>query len=185
MIDQDRFKQFKIRGYRAEYMSGRVRTSIPLQIRALREQRGLNQTEYAKVTGKKQSVISRLENTEYGRVSVQTLLDIAAALDIALVVKYCTHEDFVGLMSAVSDEALFVEGFSDTRWEAARTNVVDEVASYSVGQLSIGLQDSLWGRKEQAAVSNISGQRTRRLKSLSEGKPTNIQRAGMQGRQAA
>jgi transcriptional regulator with XRE-family HTH domain len=68
---------------------------IAYQIQALREKTGLNQTDFAKKIGKKQSVVSRLEDTEYGRVTVQTLLDIACALDIALVVKFASYPDFL------------------------------------------------------------------------------------------
>ena len=95
MKSRNRWQAFERKEYRDGYVASRVRTSIALQIRALREQRSLSQREFADRLGKPQSVISRLENTEYGRVSVQTLLDIAAALDIALVVKFCALREFL------------------------------------------------------------------------------------------
>jgi ribosome-binding protein aMBF1 (putative translation factor) len=112
VIPHNRRQKFENKIYRDTYMSGRVRTRIALQIRALREQRDLSQTDFAGWLGKPQSVVSRLENTEYGRVTVQTLLDIASALDIALVVKFCTFDDFFTQMLDVSDRALSVESFS-------------------------------------------------------------------------
>lgn len=94
-------------------MASRVRTNIALQVRGLREQRGLNQTEYAQLLGKPQSVLSRLENTAYGKVSVQTLLDIAHALDVALVVRFCGYDEFFRMMGDVSPNALRVQSFEE------------------------------------------------------------------------
>jgi transcriptional regulator with XRE-family HTH domain len=68
---------------------------IAYQIQALREKTDLNQTDFAGKVGKTQSIVSRLEDPEYGRVTVQTLLDMACALDVALVVKFASYPDFL------------------------------------------------------------------------------------------
>ena len=88
-------EKFASKKYRDGYLQSRVRGFIAYQIQALREKLGLTQAQFAELTGKKQSVISRLENTEYGKVSVQTLLDIACATDVALVVKFASYPDFL------------------------------------------------------------------------------------------
>ncbi|MGF1623284.1 MAG: helix-turn-helix domain-containing protein [Alphaproteobacteria bacterium] len=116
MLYREDFERFKDKDYRDEFVSSLVRSGIAAQIRALRTQAGITQQEFAAVTGKTQSVISRLESTEYGRVSVQTLLDIACAREVALVVKFMSHEDFFDHMgpAALRPDALRVETFSET-----------------------------------------------------------------------
>jgi transcriptional regulator with XRE-family HTH domain len=83
-----------------------VRGGIAYQIQGLRQKSGLNQTDFAEKVGKKQSVISRLENTEYGKVTVQTLLDVACANDVALVVQFVSYPDFLARTSDMSEAAL-------------------------------------------------------------------------------
>lgn len=59
-----------------------------------------------KQTGKPQSVISRLENDEYGRVTLKSLLDIASGMDVALVVQFVSYPEFLRRYSDFSDAKL-------------------------------------------------------------------------------
>ena len=95
MSDRNDLAKFDRKAYRDGYLQTKVRGWIAYQIQALREKTGLNQTDFAKKIGKTQSVVSRLEDTDYGSVSMQTLLDIACALDVALVVKFASYPDFL------------------------------------------------------------------------------------------
>jgi hypothetical protein len=61
-----------------------------------------------------QSVVSRLENPDYGKVTVQTLLQVAIALDIALLVRFCSYPDFLAAIADVSPEAFAVENIYET-----------------------------------------------------------------------
>jgi transcriptional regulator with XRE-family HTH domain len=75
--------------YRAEFVRERVRSSVALQIRALREQRdGMTQKQLGHAIGKAQTWISVLEDPEYGKMSVATLLSLAEAFDIDLEIKF-------------------------------------------------------------------------------------------------
>jgi len=95
VFDLSKLAKFARKEYRDSYLQTQVRGGIAYQMQALREKFGLSQTAFAEKTGKKQSVISRLENTEYGRASIQTLLDIACSLDVALLVKFVSYPDFL------------------------------------------------------------------------------------------
>jgi len=75
--------------YRAEFVRERVRSSVALQIRALREQRNrMTQKQLGDAIGKAQTWISVLEDPEYGKMSVATLLSLAAAFDTDLEIKF-------------------------------------------------------------------------------------------------
>jgi transcriptional regulator with XRE-family HTH domain len=172
VIARDRWYKFESKDYRDAYMASRVRASIALQIRALREQRRLSQTDFANRLGKPQSVLSRLENTEYGRVTVQTLLEIASALDVALVVKFCTYRDFFNQMSDTSDRALSVESFSSRQLEPATVASLGESAPS--GQEEEGPRASPQVSLSDALVSQVTGPP---LSQSSRGKAPGISRA--------
>lgn len=72
-------------GWQAE-----VKAALARQITALRG--GRSQAAFGKLIGKPQSVVSRLEDPNYGKVTLQTLLDIATKLDVALLVRFTSHD---------------------------------------------------------------------------------------------
>jgi transcriptional regulator with XRE-family HTH domain len=112
--DLSEFVELKDKEFRDEYMSSHVRAGICYQLQALREQLGLTQTEFARLVGKPQTVISRLENVERSRVSTQTLLDIACGLDIALLVRFVDYPTFLHFTKDVTPESLWVETFGQS-----------------------------------------------------------------------
>lgn len=114
MIDLNTLHKFANKKYRDGFLQAQVRGRIAYQIQALRRKFGLTQSEFAERTGKKQSVISRLENTEYGKVSVQTLLDIAAGLNVALVVQFVSFPEFLKRSTDMSDAALQPETIDES-----------------------------------------------------------------------
>lgn len=110
----DKLRKFIRKEYRDGYMQTQVRGGIAYQIKALREKFGMSQSKFASVTGKKQSVVSRLEDVEYGKVSVQTLLDIASSLDVALLVRFVSYPEFLSRYSDMSVKALQPDTISES-----------------------------------------------------------------------
>ena len=110
--DLNKLQKFLDDAYRASYLEGHVKGSIAYQIQALREQAGLNQTEFGQLIGKPQSVVSRMESTEYGGANVSTLVEIANRLKIGLQIRFC---DFETVLSAnLSPDGLKVESIQQT-----------------------------------------------------------------------
>jgi transcriptional regulator with XRE-family HTH domain len=110
--DLDELTKFLSESYRASYLDSYVKGSIAYQIQALREKTGLNQTKFGELIGQPQSVVSRLEDTEYGGVNINTLLKIANRLGVGLQVRFCNFETV--LNADVSPAAMAVENISET-----------------------------------------------------------------------
>lgn len=92
--------------YRDGFLEVTTRASVAFQIRALRQKFGLSQSEFAAKVGKKQSVISRLEDPEKSKASVQSLIEIAQANDVALLVQFVSYPEFLAGTEDISPEAL-------------------------------------------------------------------------------
>ena len=141
VTDLKKLTSFKNKKLRDSYISGRVRTSIALQIRELREKQELTQTDFAKKIGKPQSVVSRLEDTEYGRVTLKTLLDIAGTLNISVVVKFVSFDEFLRQHGDISPAALAVETFDETVFRLKNEEVQPTRLDVSGTQITVASTD--------------------------------------------
>jgi transcriptional regulator with XRE-family HTH domain len=99
--------------YRDAYVSEHIRNGIPFQIRTMRDDREWTQARLGQEAGKPQNVISRLEDPNYGKVTIQTLLEIAAGFDTALLVKFVPFSRLLQEYEDVSPKALSVPSITD------------------------------------------------------------------------
>jgi transcriptional regulator with XRE-family HTH domain len=111
IFEEKLLSKLENKAYREAYVSEHVKTSIPIQIRHLREQRELTQTELAVQAKTTQTVISRLEDPNYGNLTLNSLIKIAAALDIGLLVKFVPFSRLLSEFQDLSPKALLVASF--------------------------------------------------------------------------
>lgn len=106
-------KRLKNKRNREAFVSACVDQTIPFQIKALRlaDERNWTQKELASKTGMKQERISVCENPNYGKFSLQTLKQLAAAFDVALIVRFAPFSELVEWESSLSPESLEVKNF--------------------------------------------------------------------------
>ncbi len=90
-------KELSNKEYRRGFVEGHAKDTIAFQVRQLRKGRGWEQRDLAKALGnpKLQPMVSRYENPDYGRYSIATLLDLATAFDVALVVRFAPFSELV------------------------------------------------------------------------------------------
>jgi hypothetical protein len=113
--DQRLAKQFKKEKFRKSYFARQLKVFLAAQIRALRGDR--TQAQFGELIGKPQSVVARLERESYGKVNLQTLIDIAMKLDIALIVRFVSFPTFLEWTKDYSTDALAPESYEKERTE--------------------------------------------------------------------
>jgi transcriptional regulator with XRE-family HTH domain len=84
---------------REQLVSSQIDKGIAYQIRALRDSQDLSQEQLAQTVGMNQNAISRLESPRYGRPTIRTLKRLAAAFDVALIVRFVPFSQLINWVS--------------------------------------------------------------------------------------
>lgn len=113
--------KLKSKKYRDLFVAGQIKTGIPFQLRAMRDRRGWTQEEVGKRAGLPQSAVARLENPDTAHApNIKTLLKLASAFDVALIVRYACFSELVDwtesrprVVTGLGPEALAVKGFDE------------------------------------------------------------------------
>lgn len=115
------FDDFANKDFRDAFLGENIGTRLAFQIRALREKNKWSQPQLAEHAGKPQSVISRLENPNYGKFTIKTLLDLASTFDVALFISFVPYTKLITEISDVSPKALAVASYEEEK-EALEKN---------------------------------------------------------------
>lgn len=108
-------KKLKNKKYRDSYLASHTKMFLANQISSLQGE--MSQEEFGKLLDKPQPIISRLQNPEYGKYTLQTLLEIASKLDVALIARFVDYPTFLKLTNDFSDEALRPASFNPDQLE--------------------------------------------------------------------
>lgn len=115
---------------RNAYVNAEVSTALAHQIRVIRQQRGWSQKELARRLGSTQAAVSRLEDPSYGRLTLQTMLQLSQVFDTGLQVRFVSMVDMLRKTWRPSREALKVEAFED---EAQHVGFVSTISKADSG----------------------------------------------------
>jgi len=113
IVTEQLLASLRDREYRNAFVCERTRSSTALQIRALRAQREMTQKELGTAIGTAQAWVSKLENPNYGKMTMETLLRLANAFDTDLEIKFRPFSRIIRDIPDQGKEYFAVPGFED------------------------------------------------------------------------
>jgi transcriptional regulator with XRE-family HTH domain len=160
-IKQRLLQKFRSRKRRRSFAEQDLGSTVAAQIYALRQKHDkMTQKELAIETGMSQARISVLENPNYRKFNVGTLQRVAAAFDVALIVRFVSFGELLDWTVTDSQKTLaplsFDEEFSDPAIAAGlkpKNNVVP-FPSVVVGGAGLGSDSP---RQEASVLSYSTG----------------------------
>jgi transcriptional regulator with XRE-family HTH domain len=122
-------KLAKSKRYREEFVAAQVKRGIPFQIRSLLKKKKLSQEELAKRAGVTQGVVSRAADPEYGNLTLNTIIRIAAGFDVAFIGKFVPFSELGKWFTDLSEDAVDVKSFEqEDREQQEPASRQDELA---------------------------------------------------------
>lgn len=130
--------------YRDAYVRATITHGLAHQIRVNREQRNLSQQSLAQKCGGRttQVGISRLEDPAYGKFTLNSVLKVASALDVAVLVRLVPFSKFLLEMADKSVPGLYTKSFSEDVLHGAQALVaftITENKAQTQPYVSIGI----------------------------------------------
>jgi transcriptional regulator with XRE-family HTH domain len=104
----------KSKKYREEFVASQVKRGIPFQARAmLKGREGWTQETLAERSGLTQGVISRALNPNYGNLTLNTIIRIAAGFDVAFIGKFVPFSELEKWFESMDEESVQVQTFEE------------------------------------------------------------------------
>ena len=119
-IDSSLIAELREKPYRDAYVASQIRMTLPLQIRELRKGREWTQPELAEQAGMAQPRISELEKPGERRLTIETLLRLASAFDVALQVRFVPFGELIDWSEGLDIDNFVVQPFEAEVREAER-----------------------------------------------------------------
>lgn len=123
-------EKLKDKEYRDAFAVEHIDTGIPFQIRALREQKGREWTQkkLGIRTRMAQETISRIEDPNYGKLTLKTLKRLASAFDVGLMVRFVPFSELVDWELSLTPASLEAVSFDKDFQSDAISGTVSEEA---------------------------------------------------------
>ena len=133
-LDSELLTNLETKAERDAFSASLARVVVPMQIRTLRKQHGWNQDDLAKVLGAKQPWVSALETPGGNIPNLNTLLKVAAAFDVGLLVWFAPFSELVTRDNRFSPDDFVVPSYGeDVELRPVSGGVTAELIEFSRG----------------------------------------------------
>ena len=130
--------ELRDRETREHTVEAQIKIGIPFQIRAMRENRGLTQEALAEKLETTQNTISRLENPKTGKPTIKTLLRIARAFDVGLLVRFVPFGFYGDVIDAMSPTHIEIPAYEEELQDEAEHDKVDQESMTQTATADLG-----------------------------------------------
>lgn len=142
--------------FRGQFVGDYVHEMIATQVREIREKRPWTQAVLGDAAdGMQQTQISRLEDPEYARVTVNSLLRIARAFDLALIVRLAPFSDFLDWVVTATPKTVAPDSYAEEQRRAALA-AAPQTRSTTNDQI-VDLFPPSAGPAQRPIVANLTG----------------------------
>ncbi|MFZ0663429.1 MAG: helix-turn-helix transcriptional regulator [Acidobacteriaceae bacterium] len=152
--------QLRSKEYRDEFVAAQIRVGLPMQCRALRENREWTQPQLAEAAGMSQPRISEIERPGERKLNLDTLLRLASAFDVALQVRFIPFSKFVD-----DDDDVDLNDFRVPTFEEDLRNLEAE-ETWELGKKILGQMVKQQADTPQVELSDNSATREKALDNL-------------------
>ena len=152
-IDELLPKLARSKRFRAEFVKSHTKQLLPLQIRDLMEQHELNQTDLAEASKLSQGTISRAIDPEYGNLTINTCVSIAAGCDVAFIGHFVPYSELFRWLNKHGSDAR-IYAFDEEFDEAGNFKALDDAPTQSA------VLDNIEFRTASADVIDMSATKT-------------------------
>jgi transcriptional regulator with XRE-family HTH domain len=115
--------------YRESFVAAQVKRGIPFQIRTLLKHQHLSQSELAERADLTQGVVSRAANPNYGNLTLNTIIRIAAGFDVAFIGRFVPFSELDRWYRTLSEEECELPTFAEEDTGHAGCDVPDSTSS--------------------------------------------------------
>jgi transcriptional regulator with XRE-family HTH domain len=105
-------RKFRDKGYRDAFIADHIYSRLPLKIQALREARGMSQKKLGDKMGVAQTWVSKLEDPNYGKLNLSTLLRLASVFDVGIEVDFVPFSQVLDDTLGLTSESWNVSSFA-------------------------------------------------------------------------
>jgi len=105
--------KFEDKEYRDSFVAEQIFSRLPLKIRSIRETQELTQQQLGKLADMAQTWVSKLEDPNYGKLTVATLLKLASAFDVGLQIDFVPFSRILDDSLRLSAGSFVVAKFAD------------------------------------------------------------------------
>jgi hypothetical protein len=101
------------KSYREALVASQLKRGLPFQARSMRKERGWSQAHLAEKSELTQGVVSRAEDPDYGNLTFNTVLRVAAGHDVAVICKFVSFSEFAKWYVSFSEDSVQVPSFGE------------------------------------------------------------------------
>ena len=147
-------RDLKRKTYREAFVRSQINVGIPFQVRALREKKGWKQAQLAEASGMLQPRISAIERPGGSKLNLETLLRLAGAFDVGLVVRFAPFSEMVRWAEEFSPDTFQVPSFTQEQEAEAEFESRETIApALLTGTLNTTLLDQVMASRQPSHSS--------------------------------